>query len=165
MKRIFIADQCDPVLVTTNSRVLEVARQSTPIVAVCGGKGLCATCHVHVMEGADSLSPMTPREQLSLQMLVNRQPSSRLACQAKIVRDGVRLSLPLARYLTSTEEVADCERLVGRRAEDHILHPIDGRMLVEAGKLVTRTRIESLRQAKVDLENLRTRTISIGSRR
>jgi ferredoxin len=165
MKRIYIADQQDPVMVTTNSRVLEVALQCSPLVAVCGGKGLCATCHVQVVEGAEALSPVTPREQLSLQMLANRQPSSRLACQAKIMRDGVRLALPMARYVTSAADVMDCERLIGRRSEDHILHPIDGRMLVEAGKLVTRTRVDALRQANVDIENLRTRTISAGARR
>jgi ferredoxin len=149
------------VLVSTNVRLLEVANQTgLRLQSVCGGKGLCATCHVYVDSGATALSPVTPREQMSLQMLANRGPTSRLACQAKVLADGVVFSVPAGRYAVSATDAVDYAKLVGRRAEEHVMHPIDGRILVEAGKIITRTRVDALTAASADLEQLRTRTIS-----
>jgi ferredoxin len=160
MKVINIAG-LDPVAIKTNARLLDAAQlMRAPLQSICGGKGLCATCHVQVTDGAQKLSQITPREEAALQMLANRTPTSRLACQAKVLGDGILLQLPSGRYTTSSTDVADFEKLIGRRAEEHVLHPIDGRILVEAGKLITRTRIDALRSASVDLEQLHTRTIS-----
>jgi ferredoxin len=160
VKTISIAG-LDPVLIQTNARLLDAAALlRAPLQSVCGGKGLCATCHVQVTDGSQKLSPITPREEMALQMLANRTPNSRLACQAKIMGDGILLQLPSGRYATAATDVTDYEKLVGRRAEEHVLHPLDGRILVESGKLITRTRIDALRSASIDLEQLRTRTIS-----
>lgn len=42
----------------------------------------CATCHVHVMEGSSSLSPMAADEDRMLKNAAGRDRFSRLACQA-----------------------------------------------------------------------------------
>ena len=42
----------------------------------------CTTCHVHIMEGAEHLSPMEGEEHRVLQNAIGKDPFSRLACQA-----------------------------------------------------------------------------------
>lgn len=160
MKRVAIEGVVDPIDVQTHRRLLDVlVAAGSPVLMACGGKGLCATCHVYVQAGAEHLSPRTPREQLALRMLSDRRPSSRLACQAKVSGDGVVVGLPGGRYLTATK---DLESLIGRRAEERVLHPVDGRVLIEAGKIITRSRISELSQVDVDLAEMRTRSLSMG---
>ncbi|MCA9638052.1 MAG: 2Fe-2S iron-sulfur cluster binding domain-containing protein [Myxococcales bacterium] len=159
MKNLELDGMGDPVLVRTNQRLLEVlVDQGARMQMACGGKGLCATCHVHVTAGAERLSPVTPRERRSLEMLVDRRPSSRLACQAKVLESGVRVALPTGRYLTAS---ADLEGLVGRRAEEPVLHPIDGRVLIATGKIITRSRIRELVEVDYDVAEMRTRSLTL----
>ena len=159
MKTILVESQEDPVLVKTNSRVSEALLSvREKLLMACGGKGLCATCHVYVTAGANFLSPVTPRERLSLEMLADRKPSSRLACQAKVLGEGVTVSVPSGRFIDGT---GDLEGLVGRRAEERILHPIHGGLLIDAGKVITRTRIRELAFVDVDIAELRTNTLTI----
>jgi ferredoxin len=159
MKSVQIDPHEDPVLIKTNSRVSDaMLAVREKLLMACGGKGLCATCHVYVTEGADCLSPVTPRERMSLAMLCDQQPSSRLACQAKVLRDGVRVSFPKGRFIDGT---GDLERLIGRRAEENILHPVNGSTLIGAGKIITRSRIAELSFVDVDLAEMRTRSLSI----
>lgn len=159
MKRVAIEGVADPVDVHTHQRLLDVVvAAGAPVLMACGGKGLCATCHVYVQSGAGHLTPRTPREELALRMLNDRRPSSRLACQAKVAGEGVVVTLPGGRYLTATQ---DLEGLVGRRAEERILHPVDGRVLIEAGKIITRSRIRELNQVDVDLAEMRTRSLTL----
>ncbi|MBC7794031.1 MAG: (2Fe-2S)-binding protein [Clostridia bacterium] len=159
MKSVTLTHTPDPVLVRTESRVLDVLLASkTSVLMACGGKGLCATCHVYVEEGAQNLTPMTPRERLSLKILTNVRPSSRLACQAKVVADGVKVAMPRGRYIVGT---ADLDALIGRRAEEPVLHPVDGRTLIQAGKIITRSRIEELKFVDVDVAEMHERSLSI----
>jgi ferredoxin len=159
MKRVDIDGVTDPISVDTNNRLLDALVMSgTPLIMACGGKGLCATCHVYIKTGADRLSPITPREQSSLRMLNERRPNSRLACQAKVQGNGVTVTLPRGRYLTATR---DLESLIGRRADVRILHPIDGRLLIEAGKIITRSGIQALAEVDVDVAEVRTRSLSL----
>ncbi len=51
---------------------------------LCGGRGLCSTCRVRVLEGADQLSEMTAFERLSLRGHLSFAADVRLACQAKV---------------------------------------------------------------------------------
>jgi hypothetical protein len=44
--------------------------------------------------------------------------------------------------------VEDMESLIGRRAEQDILHPLNGKVLVQAGKLITRSVINQLRDTQ-----------------
>ncbi len=90
-------------------------------------------------------------------MLSEVRPNSRLACQAKVVGDGIVVALPGGRYLTTT---GDLEALVGRRADVRILHPIDGRVLIEAGKIITRSRIRELVQVDIDIAEVKTHSLS-----
>lgn len=54
------------------------------VLATCGGMALCATCCVDVLEGEDSLVPMSDDEYAMLDTLPDLLPNSRLACQLKI---------------------------------------------------------------------------------
>lgn len=158
MKRVEIEGLAEPVEIRTNQRLIDaLSLAGTQLAMACGGKGLCATCHVYVRAGGDKLSPKTPREKLSLQMLASLRPESRLACQAKVSGEGVEVALPKGRYLTASR---DLEGLIGRRAEERILHPVDGRVLIETGKIITRSRIGELSQVDVDIAELKTRSLS-----
>jgi len=57
----------------------------------CRGNGLCGTCVVEVVEGADKLSPPTRREQFKLK----GQPASRrLSCQCQVMGDVICVTAP-----------------------------------------------------------------------
>lgn len=159
MKRVDIDGVTDPISIDTNNRLLEaLVLSGTPLIMACGGKGLCATCHVYIKSGAERLSPITPREQNSLRMLNERRPNSRLACQAKVQGNGVTVTVPRGRYLTASR---DLESLIGRRADVRILHPLDGRVLIETGKIITRSRIQELGQIDVDVAEMKTRSLTL----
>jgi adenylate cyclase len=51
---------------------------------LCGGRGICSTCRVRVIEGADHLSVMEPFERISLRGHLSFSDDVRLACQAKV---------------------------------------------------------------------------------
>jgi len=118
----------------------------------CKGKGLCATCHVHIQRGGDRLTPRTEREQRTLAMLTGADANSRLACQARVLGEGVVVKLPEGMYLERIEDLYD---LIGTRAERRILHPIHGAVLVEQGKVITRSRVEELKRLNIELTELR----------
>lgn len=118
----------------------------------CGGKGMCATCHVWVQKGMDQLSPLTAREKRTLGMVTGADERSRLTCQAHVLGEGVEIILPDGMFVQST---GDLESLIGKRATSNILHPIDMRVLIQMGKIITRTRIMELKDLDVDMERLR----------
>lgn len=65
--------------------LMEVLKGSDyPIEATCGGMALCATCHVHVLAGADTLPPLSDAELDMLDTLPDADSASRLACQLRI---------------------------------------------------------------------------------
>lgn len=58
------------------------------IVAECGGCMTCGTCHVHFKpEIYDQLPPPSPDEVVMLDMLVDRDRTSRLSCQIRMTAD------------------------------------------------------------------------------
>jgi ferredoxin len=118
---------------------------------VCGGKGICATCHVRVVDGFEKLSPIAERERKTLTMISGADGCSRLACQALILGDGVTVQIPPGIYL---EKLADIESLVGRRAEEPLCHPISGQALVPAGKIITRSVVLTLKSLEFDVINM-----------
>jgi uncharacterized 2Fe-2S/4Fe-4S cluster protein (DUF4445 family) len=117
----------------------------------CGGKGLCATCHVFVERGQDALTPRTKRENRTLPLLGETSPNSRLACQAQVLRDGVVVRLPKGLYV---ERAADLDSLIGRRAEERVLHPVNGKILVPEGKIITRTIVRQLQNVDTDVQKM-----------
>lgn len=54
------------------------------ILATCGGMALCATCHVCVKKGFESLPPINDDEYAILDTLPGITDTSRLACQLKL---------------------------------------------------------------------------------
>ncbi|QDV04610.1 2Fe-2S ferredoxin-5 [Planctomycetes bacterium Poly30] len=117
----------------------------------CKGKGLCATCHVHITAGADQLTSRTEREERTLKMVGTADSTSRLACQARVLGPGVVITLPQGMYI---ERAEDLDGLIGKRAGTNILHPIDGSILVPKGKLITRSRVNELRELNEQVRNL-----------
>ena len=65
--------------------VLKASEYSIP--ATCGGMALCATCHVEVKSGLESLPSPSDNELDMIDTLPNATNLSRLACQIPITRD------------------------------------------------------------------------------
>jgi ferredoxin len=128
--------------IETNNNLLSVLlNKELDVLKECGGRGMCATCHIYVKDGMQSLSPMNRREQRTLEVITSCKPNSRLACQARVVGNGVVVELPPGMYINSLKDI---EALVGRRAEQDLLHPITGKVLVESGKLITRSTLKQI---------------------
>ncbi|MGF1497687.1 MAG: 2Fe-2S iron-sulfur cluster-binding protein [Elainellaceae cyanobacterium] len=128
--------------VETNGNLLSVLlNKELDVLKECGGRGMCATCHVYVKEGMEALTPISRREQRTLEVITSCKPNSRLACQARVQMEGVIVELPPGMYVNSLQDI---EALVGRRAEQDMLHPITGQVLVETGKLITRSTLKQL---------------------
>ncbi len=128
--------------VETNGNLLSVLlNKDLDVLKECGGRGMCATCHIYVQEGMEGLSPVNRREQRTLEVITTCKPNSRLACQARVLQYGVVVELPPGMYIKS---IKDIEALIGRRAEQDLLHPITGQVLVEAGKLITRSMLKQI---------------------
>jgi ferredoxin len=108
----------------------------------CGGNGLCATCHVHVVSGLENLSPPTDREKRTLSRLTGCRPDSRLSCQCRVLGD-VTVKVPEGLYLEALEGL---EEYIGKRAGQDILHPGDGRVLVAKGQIITKFIIGKLKE-------------------
>lgn len=142
--------------VRTQSTLLEalVAKELNVLMA-CGGKGMCATCHVFVKEGMDQLSPRSEREMRTLGFVSRAADSSRLACQCKVLGEGVVVQIPDGMYIERSEDLLD---LLGQRATQPILHPITGVVLIEAGKIITRSRINELKDLHMQVDAVKRAT-------
>ncbi|ABW30755.1 2Fe-2S iron-sulfur cluster-binding protein [Acaryochloris marina] len=135
--------------VTTNDHVLSaLLKNELTVLQECGGRGMCATCHIFITEGMEQLSPISRREQRTLGAITTSTITSRLACQCRVLGNGVVVEVPAGMYLGDMNEI---ESLVGRRADENILHPLDGRILVEKGKLITRSMISQLEVTRSDV--------------
>lgn len=155
MKRVALMPIQDSMLVRTGTPLLSaLLAKGMNILMSCGGNGLCATCHIHVREGMEQLSPKEAREQRTLMLLANADPTSRLACQTKVLGDGVVLELPEGMYV---EKMEDLLGLLGTRAPENILHPVDGRILIPKGKIITRTLLEKSRGLADEVKELKAR--------
>jgi ferredoxin len=132
--------------VETNGNLLSVLlNKDLDVLRECGGRGMCATCHIYVKDGMNNLSAMNRREQRTLEVITSCQQNSRLACQARVLDDGVIVELPPGMYINSLKDIED---LIGRRAEQDLLHPITGKVLVEAGKLITRSTLSTIEKSE-----------------
>jgi ferredoxin len=128
--------------VETNGNLLSVLlNKDLDVLRECGGRGMCATCHIYVREGMEKLSPMSRREQRTLEVITSCKTNSRLACQSRVLDNGVIVELPPGMYINSFKDIED---LIGRRAEQDLLHPFTGKTLVEAGKLITRSTLRTI---------------------
>ena len=128
--------------VETNGNLLSVLlHQELSVLKECGGRGMCATCHIYVNDGMDVLTPVSRREQRTLAIITSCRANSRLACQARVMGNGVVVELPPGMYVNS---IKDIESLIGRRADQDLLHPLTGAVLVEQGKLITRSMMRQI---------------------
>ena len=133
--------------IKTNDNLLSgLLSKELNVLKECGGRGMCSTCHIYIKEGMESLSPLNRLEQRTLGTITSCNMNSRLACQARVIGDGVVVELPSGMYVS---DINDIEALIGRRAEQDILHPLDGKILVEQGKLITRSMIKQLQDTQV----------------
>lgn len=66
--------------------VMETIREAglDELLAICGGCCSCATCHVFVEEGGESLPPMSADEDDLLDSSAHRSMQSRLSCQLRL---------------------------------------------------------------------------------
>lgn len=139
--------------VNTNTNILEaILADELEVLMACGGKGMCATCHVHVESGEQSLTPRTEREQRTLGRITGCNTQSRLACQARVIGEGVVIRLPDGMYI---ERAEDLMKFLGTRAANNVLHPIDGSVLIEKGKIITKSRIRDLESLNVEVKKLK----------
>jgi 2Fe-2S ferredoxin len=80
--------------------VMEGARQAgiEGIVAECGGGAICGTCHVQVdAQWAESFAEPDMSEAALLEVVPERVPTSRLACQLVLddaQHEGLRVRIP-----------------------------------------------------------------------
>ncbi|MCS7031982.1 MAG: 2Fe-2S iron-sulfur cluster-binding protein [Gloeomargarita sp. SKYG116] len=118
------------------------------VLQECGRRGMCATCHVYIEQGMAQLSPKNRREERTLAVVTTAQPHSRLACQTKVLGNGVVVRVPQGMYLDVMEDI---EALIGRRTEQDLVHPITGEVLVETGKLITRSIVDQLRATRIQV--------------
>ena len=135
--------------IKTNDNLLSgLLSNELKVLKECGGRGMCSTCHIFIKEGMESLSPLNRREQRTLGTITSCNMNSRLACQARVIGEGVVVELPSGMYVS---DIDDIEALIGRRAEQDILHPLSGKVLVEEGKLITRSMINQLKDTQVQV--------------
>lgn len=150
MKQLSLMPLGGTVQITTGSPLLKgLLSQQIPVPTACGGRGVCASCHVYIRRGNECLSPPTPREETTLRLIVSANSSSRLACQARLLADGVQLELPTGLYISSVDDI---EELIGTNSKFDYLHPVTGAILIPKGKIITRSLMQLFKIATQELE-------------
>jgi ferredoxin len=119
------------------------------VLKACGGNGRCATCHIFVEKGMDRLSTPTEQELMTLSLMRIEQANARLACQCKILDAGVAIVVPKGKYVASEGEL---ELMVGKKAQQSLIHPITGEILVQEGKLILRSALEKMQELNLEFE-------------
>jgi 2Fe-2S ferredoxin len=89
--------------VLPSNKVIEAAAGQTILQALlaggeqlaskCGGEGKCGACHLFVIEGRKSISRISPTENAKLDSIVGVGSKSRLACQAVLGEEPVKVEL------------------------------------------------------------------------
>jgi ferredoxin len=134
-----------------NSTLLSVFKEHDILVnQICGGQGMCASCHFFVVDGADALTAPTKQEQMTLQFTKIDRPGARLACQTRAIGDGIVIELPSGTFVESEQ---DLEQRIGKKAQKTLIHPMTGEVLVEAGKLVLRSALEKMKDSSSKFAN------------
>jgi ferredoxin len=128
-----------------NSTLLSVFKDHDILVnQICGGQGMCASCHFFVVGGLEALTTPTKQEQMTLQFTKIDRPGARLACQTRVIGNGIMIELPKGTFVESEQELV---QEIGKKAKKTLIHPMTGEVLVEAGKLVMRSALEKMKQA------------------
>jgi ferredoxin len=128
-----------------NATLLSIFKENDILVnQICGGQGMCASCHFFVVDGLDALTTPTPQEKMTLQFTKINRPGARLACQTRVIGEGIVIELPNGTFVESEQDLA---QEIGKKAKKTLIHPMTGEILVEAGKLVMRSAIEKMKEA------------------
>lgn len=107
-----------PVRVPRGTSVLEASRiHGIPHPSVCGGRGRCSTCRVHVLSALSRLPEPNVTERAMLAR-ISAQPQVRLACQLRPTDNiNVRILMPvLGRKASALAETAGEDWAVQRDA-------------------------------------------------
>jgi len=76
--------------VKEGTSVLEASMEAhVDLDHACGGVCACSTCHVIIKDGFGSLEAASEDEEDQLDEAVGLTPTSRLGCQARVVKDLV----------------------------------------------------------------------------
>ena len=119
--------------------------------SVCRGRGICATCQVKVRANPAALSPATPQERRTLSLIVGADSSTRLACQCRVLADGVTVELPQGLYVESLDELLE---LIGEEAVSDYLHPVTGAVLIARDKIITRSQLQLFKNLQDDVSKV-----------
>jgi len=77
-----------------NLNLMEILKASSyEVLATCGGMALCATCHVEVLQGGNTLPEPSDQELDMLDTLPDADDKSRLACQLYLGENNNGLSV------------------------------------------------------------------------
>lgn len=96
--------------------ILEISLlNDVPHAHVCSGRGRCGTCRVRVEGGDAALSPAGDQERGTLAR-VGAAPGDRLACQARVLGPGVRVTRVLPAFADATAAQAPQEWTAGATA-------------------------------------------------
>jgi ferredoxin len=89
MAKVRFIDQDLVVEVPVGTTILQASKKiGAPEGDACGGVCACSTCHVYVEQGRELLSEAEEGEEDILDKAFDVRMSSRLGCQAEIVKDG-----------------------------------------------------------------------------
>lgn len=147
---LFLEIDGTPTKAKEGARLLSVLLANhVKVLKACGGQGRCATCHVYVNQGMECLTPPTEQEKLTLSLMKIDRENARLACQCRVIGNGVALEVPKGKYVGSEAEL---ESLVGKKAQQTIIHPITGEVLVREGKLILRSALEKMQEVNQQFE-------------
>jgi ferredoxin len=145
MKSVTLSIDCRQVEAPQNSNIMSIFKEQGIVInQICGGQGMCASCHFFVLSGEDALTATTKQEQMTLQYTKIDRPGARLACQTCVTGDGLAIELPKGTFVQSEQEL---EQSIGKKATQTLIHPLTGEVLVEAGKLILRSAIEKMQAA------------------
>ena len=90
----FLSSEPIIVEVPSGTSLQEAAFEANvPMGDACGGNCGCSTCHVHVIEGIDSLDEMEDDEDDVLGRAEDVRHVSRLGCQAMLGSEDVRVKI------------------------------------------------------------------------
>ncbi len=100
---VVLVEDVGPIEVAEGRRlVLGIEDAGIDILHRCGGNARCATCRVEVLDGEPT--PLTEAEERRLSELRNREATTRLACQIRVLDD---LTVKVRRRLSANPELGD----------------------------------------------------------
>ncbi|MGL6074579.1 MAG: 2Fe-2S iron-sulfur cluster-binding protein [Fimbriiglobus sp.] len=138
--------------VTSGANLLQVMlAHEIKIRSVCRGRGICATCSIKVRTGMSALSPATPQEKKTLSLIVGADENTRLACQCRVLGEGVTIELPQGLYVEKLEELLE---LIGEEAVSDYLHPITGAVMIPRTKIITRSQLQNFKNLQEEVNKV-----------